>query len=330
LNMLVLLASAALTLVVTVLLYILQPYFASLGNSKCEYRVEELKSRPSTRSSSDIRSTAPSTAQSNDTLSIVIPAYNEEKRLPSTLESTTSYLSQTPHLPTVSKISIIVVDDGSTDATSSVVKSWSSALTPNSRVSSVTLCTHVVNSGKGSAIKSGCLCSSPGSYLLMLDADGATDVEEIGKVWGVMKVVVGSRAWMKEESKATRTLLRTFLMHAFHMFVSFLVSRNINDTQCGFKLFNPVSKRGGIEGLHLRRWAFDVEVVVRCEMQGYTMKEVPVKWQEIEGSKLTEEGFLGLVKNGVGMLRDMICVRLCYVTGGWKVGDEEKKEKKGD
>ena len=107
------------------------------------------------------------------------------------------------------------------------------------------------------------------------------------------KVVVGSRAWMKEESKATRTFLRTILMHLFHVFVSVLVSRSVNDTQCGFKLFDPVSKVGGIEGMHLNRWAFDVEVVVRSEILGYMIKEVPVKWKEIEGSKLTEEGLKG-------------------------------------
>jgi dolichyl-phosphate beta-glucosyltransferase len=69
-------------------------------------------------------------------------------------------------------------------------------------------------------------------------------------------------------------------------------------------------------------------VVVRCELLGYELREVPVRWEEVEGSKLTEEGLQGLVWNGVGMLRDMICVRLCYMTGGWKV--ERGRKGKGE
>lgn len=161
----------------------------------------------------------------------------------------------------------------------------------------------------------------------MVDADGATDIkelevcireirnlEEAGSSPGSM--VVGSRAHMEEDSKAKRTLVRTLLMQTFHVFVSILVPSKVRDTQCGFKLFNKIAGEALFANLHLERWAFDIEIIALADKMGFSVKEVPVKWTEVEGSKL-DQGKISLLVNSVGMLRDMLCVRICYDIGLW-------------
>lgn len=172
-----------------------------------------------------------------------------------------------------------------------------------------------------------------GHYSLMVDADGATDfgpglqnlVENISSSLSSstqsegankMIAVFGSRAHLEGESTAKRSLVRSFLMWAFHFFVRLLVSSSIKDTQCGFKLFDQQAARLIFGNLHLQRWAFDTEVVCLCHLLQVTMMEVSVPWQEIEGSKLSTSKF-ALAMASVTMLRDMICVRLCYTLRLW-------------
>ena len=123
---------------------------------------------------------------------------------------------------------------------------------------------------------------------------------------------------MEEEATATRSAVRTFLMRAFHFFVGMFCTSGISDTQCGFKLFTADAAAVLAENLHLRRWAFDTEIVVIMERNGWRISEVPVNWHEVGGSKI-EGSRMALAMNSAGMLRDMICVRLCYSLGLWKV-----------
>mmetsp|Transcript_20854 Transcript_20854/g.26921 ORF Transcript_20854/g.26921 Transcript_20854/m.26921 type:complete len:117 (+) Transcript_20854:832-1182(+) len=106
-------------------------------------------------------------------------------------------------------------------------------------------------------------------------------------------------------------------MIAFHFFVSILCSASINDTQCGFKLFTREASYCLFSNLHLQRWAFDTEIIILAEKLKIPMNEIGVNWQEIEGSKLDTSKF-SLIVASVGMLRDMICVNLCYSLGIWK------------
>lgn len=154
----------------------------------------------------------------------------------------------------------------------------------------------------------------------MVDADGATDLgqgldrclKEISKT----PAVFGSRAHLQET--AQRSWIRTALMRAFHFFVHLLCSSQVNDTQCGFKLFTRKAAMDLFGNLHLRRWAFDTELVMLAERLGSLVSEVAVPWQEVDGSKL-DTSKLALALVSMTMLRDMLCVRACYSLGLWKV-----------
>lgn len=165
----------------------------------------------------------------------------------------------------------IIVNDGSTDDTESVVRKYAAENVTNGDM--VKLVSMHTNNGKGGAVKMGILKSS-GQICLMLDADGATDIADgLPKVLNGMKdlvggnnrrenassflppaAVFGSRAHLEEESSASRSKIRTFLMHSFHLFVKILCSQRIKDTQCGFKLFTRSAAVLLFTNLHLRRW----------------------------------------------------------------------------
>lgn len=225
----------------------------------------------------------------------------------------------------VSTIEWVVVDDGSVDGTCNVVRRY--AKQQQQLPYDWTLVSLSPNCGKGGAVQQGML-QARGQRRLMVDADGATNFEEL---WNLLDkqhqqqqqqkdvVVFGSRAHLQESSKAQRSLLRTLLMHAFHVFVALLCgSSGVRDTQCGFKLFTAGSARRLFGNLHLQQWAFDTELVVLCGILRLPIAEVAVEWREIEGSKL-DSSKIQLALVSIQMLRDMVCVRLCYTLGIWKV-----------
>eukprot|EP00571_Detonula_confervacea_P009482 CAMPEP_0172314330 /NCGR_PEP_ID=MMETSP1058-20130122/22255_1 /TAXON_ID=83371 /ORGANISM="Detonula confervacea, Strain CCMP 353" /LENGTH=365 /DNA_ID=CAMNT_0013028161 /DNA_START=59 /DNA_END=1156 /DNA_ORIENTATION=+ len=283
----------------------------------------------------------------DNTLSLVIPAYNEAERLPIMLDATLKYLNtnrkdltkvfrgvggQKGYLSELIQYEFIIVNDGSTDDTDSVVQKYATNIHSGDTVKLISMHKNV---GKGGAVKAGMLQSS-GQLCLMLDADGATDISDgLLKVLKEMKgliskersdnssflppaAVFGSRAHLEDNSCASRSKIRTFLMHAFHFFVTTLCSSRIKDTQCGFKLFTRPAVVLLFTNLHLRRWAFDTEVVVIAENLNISLSEVGVIWREIDGSKLDVDKItLALVS--LGMLRDMVCVRACYLLGIWKL-----------
>ena len=216
-------------------------------------------------------------------LSVIIPAYNEEFRLPKMLDECIPYLNdRTKSNPYVSFIrmeishdgreftwEIIVVDDGSKDRTKEVVYDYIQRYgNPNIRV-----LVEYHNRGKGGAIRMGVL-SCRGRYILMADADGATTFSELEKlekaVLSGFDVAVGSRNHQKEEAIAKRAWYRNVLMHGFHFLVQVLSGiHGINDTQCGFKLFSRRSARSIFHTLHLERWAFDIEVLYLASRLNY-------------------------------------------------------------
>jgi len=206
------------------------------------------------------------------------------------------------------------------------------------------------NSGKGAAVQSGMVAAN-GEYLLMVDADGATRfscLEWLTEHVAVPPAAVtarrnhpdsaaatnesstaeaatpcyplvwGSRAHLQDTNE--RHGVRNFLMQCFNVLVRLLCGAYVRDTQCGFKLFERAAADKLFGALHLQRWAFDTELVVLSNRLGLPIKEVDVDWREVEGSKLhTSLSQLALV--AIGMLRDMVCVRLCYGLGLWRVGD---------
>ncbi|XP_029458589.1 dolichyl-phosphate beta-glucosyltransferase [Rhinatrema bivittatum] len=257
-------------------------------------------------------------------LSVVVPSYNEEKRLPTMLDEALKYLeNRQMHNPSFT-YEVIVVDDGSRDQTSKVALKYTKKL-GSERVRVLTL---VKNRGKGGAIRMGVL-SSRGKLILMADADGATTFEDIEKVedglrklqpWpDSMAISCGSRAHLEQDSIAQRSFFRTFLMFGFHFLVWFLCVKGIRDTQCGFKLFTREAALRTFSALHIDRWAFDVELLYIAQCLKIPIAEVAVNWTEIEGSKLVP--FWSWLQMG----RDLLFIRLRYLTGAWKLETKEKK-----
>ena len=129
---------------------------------------------------------------------------------------------------------------------------------------------------------------------------------------------IGSRAHLASKSIQTRSLTRTILMKGFHLLVRLLCSAHIKDTQCGFKLFTKGTALKIFEALHIEGWAFDVELIYIAESLDVPIREVDVSWTEVEGSKLIKNKW-DIVTTSLYMARDMLCVRLSYLMGIWKM-----------
>lgn len=104
-------------------------------------------------------------------------------------------------------------------------------------------------------------------------------------------------------------------MYGFHMLVSLLCSRDIHDTQCGFKLFSRNTAQLIFPPLHIERWSFDIELIILSKYNNILVKEVGVNWHEVDGSKLS------VINASFSMLRELICIRFCYLFGIWKCSD---------
>nr|XP_057942950.1 dolichyl-phosphate beta-glucosyltransferase isoform X1 [Doryrhamphus excisus] len=251
-------------------------------------------------------------------LSVVVPAYNEELRMPVMMEEAMEYLESRQRQQPVFTYEVIVVDDGSKDKTSEVALQYTRKYGANK----VRVLTLVKNRGKGGAVRMGTL-SSRGRLILMADADGATKFSDIEKVEAGLKdlnpkpdnmaISCGSRAHLEQEAVAQRSVFRTFLMYGFHFLVWFFCVRGIRDTQCGFKLFTREAALRTFSSLHVERWAFDVELLYIAQSLKIPIAEVAVNWTEIEGSKLIP--FWSWLQMG----RDLIFIRLRYLTGAWKL-----------
>ncbi|XP_074073373.1 dolichyl-phosphate beta-glucosyltransferase [Macrotis lagotis] len=257
-------------------------------------------------------------------LSIVVPSYNEEKRLPLMMEEAMAYLEMRQKQDPAFTYEVIVVDDGSKDQTSQIAHNYCQKY-GNDKVRVITM---MKNRGKGGAIKMG-VFTSRGRKILMADADGATKFAELEKLekelenlqpWPEqMAIACGSRAHLEKESIAQRSYFRTLLMHGFHFLVWFLCVKEIRDTQCGFKLLTREAALLTFTNLHIERWAFDVELLYIAQFFKIPIAEVAVNWTEIEGSKLVP--FWSWLQMG----KDLLFIRLQYLTGIWKPINTRKK-----
>ncbi|KAI9555673.1 hypothetical protein GHT06_018188 [Daphnia sinensis] len=262
-------------------------------------------------------------------LSVIVPAYNEEKRLPVMLEECLDYLEKKLKSNPSCTYEVLIVDDGSNDRTTEVGLSYSKKYGCD-KVRVLTLST---NRGKGGAVRLGML-SARGEQLLFADADGATTFEDISKLQNNLKelvkgqtmdkalgLVCGSRAHLEKEAIASRSFFRTVLMKGFHLLVWLFAARSVRDTQCGFKLLTRPTARLCFPNLHIERWAFDVELIYIAEYMKIPTGEVSVRWMEIEGSKIVP------VWSWLQMGRDLILMWLRYSTGAWKVNIRSQTSK---
>lgn len=204
-------------------------------------------------------------------LSIVIPAYNEAARIGPTLMRIHDYVAQIRQ-----PCEIVVVDDGSHDVTTTVVRGLE--LHPAERK----LLSHPRNLGKGAAVRTGMLAAA-GDVLLMCDADLSTPIREIEKLWSALEagcdIAIGSRDLPDAVLDPPQPLGRRLLAWTFRAVRRRLLLPRLLDTQCGFKLFRRPAARAVFERLICPGWLFDCEVLGLAVALGYRIQEVGVVWR---------------------------------------------------
>lgn len=211
-------------------------------------------------------------------LSIVLPTYNEERRIQPTLLSIDRYLEDR-HIPA----EVLVVDNGSDDGTADVVEA--TAL----HYAEIRLIRQGRRGGKGAAVRTGVL-SSKGAWVLFADADGATPIEEVERLLcegaGGADVAIGSRALKAPDVHVERSLGRRLAAKLFAVLVRWVATPRISDTQCGFKLFRRDAADWIFSRQVLERFGFDVEVLFLARQCDCRISEVPVNWTSVDGSKV--------------------------------------------
>ncbi|MGW7468199.1 dolichyl-phosphate beta-glucosyltransferase [Streptomyces xantholiticus] len=215
-------------------------------------------------------------------LSVVVPAYNEEARLRPTLDAICAYLRAEPDR--WGEWELIVVDDGSTDATAKIAQEAASEEPRIQLVSSES------NRGKGSALRLGVLASY-GSRVLITDADLATPVEELDRLEAELETTggaaaIGSRAHPDAQIEVHQRRLREWLGRMGNRLIRTVAVPGIRDTQCGFKLLDGDKARAAFADSRLDGWAIDVEILRFFRRAGWSVTEVPVRWSHRAGSKV--------------------------------------------
>jgi dolichyl-phosphate beta-glucosyltransferase len=217
-------------------------------------------------------------------LSVVIPTFNEVQRIEQTLRSGDEYLRGLG-IP----YEVIVVDNDSTDGTAALVAGLADRVLLSTRL--------VVqrSRGKGAAIKAGVL-QSRGDFVVFMDADNATPVSELERVWPLWKsgchVVIGSRYVSPSLVVAPQTPVRIALSRIGNAVIRLLLLPGLRDTQLGFKGFTGEVARDLFGRITTDEWAFDVELLVMARRAGYRIREVSVLWREPGGSHLRSSAYL--------------------------------------
>lgn len=231
-------------------------------------------------------------------LSIVIPAYNEAERLCTTLRTAMDYLNE--HTPGAE---LIVVDDGSSDKTADLAR--------DTLTSSLTLRTSVIsyqsNLGKGRAVRLG-LLATRGDVALFSDADLSTPITEAPKLIepiqrGECDLAFGSRALDRSLIGKHQPWRREQGGRVFNLVVRLATGLPFWDTQCGFKAFRMEVCRPIIEGATIDRFGFDVELLYLAHRAGLKLREIPVRWDHYEGSKVNVMSDSFKMLGEVGLIR---------------------------
>jgi len=234
-------------------------------------------------------------------LSVVIPAYNEAKRITHTLEETEKYLKKQPYT-----WEILVVNDGSKDDTAQVVK----GLIPN--MPGLRLVDNRENHGKGYVVRQGML-EAAGKYRVFTDADNSTSIDHVERMWPLFQqgheVVIGSRDIPGAKLAAPQGLLRRTVGNVFNLMVQIVCGLwGLWDTQCGFKGFSAKATEDVFPKCTIDRFAFDPEILVIAKKLGYDIKEIPVTWINDPDSKVK-------LKSVFKMAIDLFKIRLNIMKG---------------
>ncbi len=230
--------------------------------------------------------------------SVTIPCYNEAARIGGTVRATLDYLSaESPDAE------LIVVNDGSTDATSEIVREALAGAKIQTR-----LLENFPNRGKGAAVESGLLAATK-PIGMFFDADLSTPLSEIPKLIepianGEVDLAFGSRALDRKLIGVHQPWRREQAGRVFNLIVRLATGMPFWDTQCGFKAFRLEVCRPILEKAHTVGFAFDVELLFLAYRSGLRLREVPVRWNHSEGSKVQ------VVRDSLAMLREVIALRM--------------------
>ncbi|HJM28161.1 MAG: glycosyltransferase family 2 protein [Acidimicrobiales bacterium] len=227
-------------------------------------------------------------------LSIVLPAFNEERRLPPLLDA----LCAINHDP--KDIELIVVDDGSTDGTSLICQQIINDFFPNGKV-----ITKPKNTGKGSALRTG-VAAANAPIIITMDADMATDLsamEPAIKGLQTHHIVVGSRSIEGSQTQGI-TSTRRFVTIGFSFLLRLLTRHRISDTQCGFKAYKSPVAKILFSSSRVKGFAQDAEILDLAYRHNFSILEIPVRWTSIPGSKVN------LIRDSISSFLEFIRYRL--------------------
>ncbi len=215
-------------------------------------------------------------------VSLVLPAYNEEQRLGASLRKMADYFGRQNY-----GCEVLIVDDGSTDATVEVAESAAASMPDNVQLR---VLSHHHNQGKGAAVKTGCLAAL-GRYVLFADVDLASPLEDCEAVLEALStsadVVAGTRVQPGGyDMRHTQPLSRRIMGHVFTFFRKRLLLPDIEDTQCPLKGFRREAAQRIFRAQRLSGWSFDVEILYLARRFGFKTEQIPVRWEHVGGSTL--------------------------------------------
>jgi dolichyl-phosphate beta-glucosyltransferase len=219
-------------------------------------------------------------------LSIIIPAYNEAKRLPLTLADINKRLSAVDY-----SYEIIVVDDGSKDATVEIAKRFTHL------IKNLKVIENKENHGKGWVVKQGML-QAQGKWRLFTDADNATSIDQFCKMipyFPDYQIIIGSRDIKGAKLMPPQPFYRRFLGNVGNLIIQILLLPGLWDTQCGFKCFSEEAALKIFSLMKINRWGFDVEALALGKKLGYKIKEIPVVWVNDPSSKVKPSAYLQML-----------------------------------
>jgi dolichyl-phosphate beta-glucosyltransferase len=246
--------------------------------------------------------------QARPHLSIVIPAYNEGNRIDDSLARLTAYLAARPE-----PSEIVVVDDGSADATASVVEAFARRLPAQGP--RLRLLRNGRNRGKGYSIKHGVLLAA-GEFVLISDADFSTPIEELPGLMDRMTregcgIAIGSRGLEESRIERHQPAWRELMGRTFNLLVRAITGLPFRDTQCGFKLMRRDAVLDLFRAARIERFAYDVEILYLARKAGVKTAEVPVIWRDASGSKVRA------MTDSLDMLKGIVRIVLRDRRGGY-------------
>jgi glycosyltransferase involved in cell wall biosynthesis len=239
-------------------------------------------------------------------LSIVIPAYNEDKRIGRSLEEILRFVSGQDY-----RSEVIVVDDGSSDRTGQIVSGFIDRYAESGHA--LKMLTNTPNRGKGYSVRRG-VAAARGDVILFTDADLSSPITEAPKLIGPIvegraDVTFGSRALDRKLIGVRQSLVRDFGGRVFNLFMRTITGLKFKDTQCGFKAFRREGALPVFLAQRIERFGFDPEVLYIARKRKLRLLEVPVVWNHSEDSKVS------YIRDSIKMFTDLIYIRVNDVAG---------------